>query len=184
MTTQRWNIDPSHSSLQFAVRHMVISKVRGQFSRWEGALDLDPASPEGGKVSVKIDAASINTHEPKRDEHLRSADFFDVEKFPEILFASTRVEKLSKNRFQLTGELTLHGVTRTIQLETELLGTGKDPWGNDRVAFSAQTSLSRKEFGLKWNQALETGGVLVGEDIEVSIELEAVRAQATSSQAA
>src|SRR5690349_24266749 len=153
MTT--WNIDTSHSGVHFTVRHMVVSKVRGAFSRWQGTLQFDAEHPEASKVSVQIEAASIDTREEKRDAHLRSADFFDVEKHPTLSFESTKVEKAGASRYSVTGNLTIHGITREVVLDTESLGIGKDPWGNDRIGFEASTSVNRKDFGLTWNQALE-----------------------------
>ncbi len=178
MATQRWNIDTAHSGVQFSVRHMVISKVRGAFERWQGVIDFDEKEPSASKVSVRIDATSIDTREPKRDEHLRSADFFDVEKYPEITFDSRRVEALEQGRYRVTGDLTIRGTTREVELDAEYLGGGTDPWGNRRIGFQARTSLRRKEFGLSWNQALETGGVLVGDQIEITLDVQAVLAQA------
>src|SRR6188768_771395 len=174
MTT--WNIDTSHSGIHFSVRHMVIAKVRGAFDRFSGVVELDEANPEASKVSVRIEAASIDTREEKRDAHLRSADFFDVEKYPELTFTSTKIEKLGGDDYRVTGDLTIHGVTKEVVLDAESLGAGKDPWGNDRIAFSAKTAVNRKDFGLTWNQALETGGVLVGEKIEISLDVQAVKA--------
>jgi len=181
MTT--WNIDLSHSAINFSARHMVVSKVRGAFNRWQGALQFDEQNPERSKVSVQIEADSIDTREPKRDAHLRSADFFDVEKYPTLSFESTKVEVLEDKRYRITGELTIHGVTREVVLDAENLGGGKDPWGNQRIAFEATTSVNRKDFGLTWNQALETGGVLVGDKIEIALEVQAVKAQASSEAA-
>ena len=179
MTT--WNIDTSHSGAHFSVRHMVISKVRGAFERFTGVIELDEANPAASKVSVSIDATSINTPEPKRDAHLRSADFFDVEKYPELTFVSTKVEKVGDAEYRVTGDLTIHGVTKEVVLDAESLGVNKDPWGNDRIGFAATTSINRKDFGLSWNQALETGGVLVGEKIEISLDVQAVKAAATKA---
>ena len=178
MATQRWNIDPSHSSVNFTVRHMVISKVRGAFGRFEGALDFDPENPAASKAQVRIETASIDTREAKRDEHLRSGDFFAAEKYPALTFQSTKVEKTDGDQYRVSGNLTIRDTTRPVVLEAEFLGGGKDPWGNERIGFSAHTSINRKEFGLTWNQALETGGLLVGEKIEIAIDVEAVRAQA------
>jgi len=183
MATHRWNIDSSHSGAQFAVRHMVISKVRGIFERWAGTIDFDPSKPEASKVSVRIEAASVNTNEPQRDQHLRSADFFDVEKYPAITFESSRIESRGEDRYRVLGELTIHGVTRPVELDAEYLGGGKDPWGNERIGFFAKTSLNRKDFGLNWNQVLETGGVLVGDQVEVSLDVEAVKAEAIGQAA-
>ena len=179
MTT--WNIDTSHSGINFSVRHMVIAKVRGTFNRFSGTVELDDANPAASKVSVRIDATSIDTREEKRDAHLRSADFFDVENHPELTFTSTKIEKLDGDDYRVTGDLTIHGVTKEVVLDAESLGAGKDPWGNDRIAFSATTSVNRKDFGLTWNQALETGGVLVGEKIEIALDVQAVKAAAVEA---
>jgi len=181
MTT--WNIDTSHSGAHFTVRHMVVSKVRGAFSRWQGTLQFDEQNPEASKVSVQIEAASIDTREEKRDAHLRSADFFDVAQYPTLSFESTKVEKVEGNTYRVTGDLTIHGITKQVVLDTDYLGAGKDPWGNDRVGFEASTSINRKDFGLTWNQALEAGGVLVGDKIEIALDVEALKAQATSQAA-
>jgi polyisoprenoid-binding protein YceI len=181
MTT--WNIDSSHSGIHFAVRHMVVSKVRGAFTRWQGTINFDEQKPEASKVSIRIEAASVDTRELKRDEHLRSADFFDVERYPTLSFESTKVEKLKNNRYRVTGDLVIRGVTKSIELEAEHLGGGKDPWGNERIGFQAETSINRKDFGLNWNQALETGGVLVGDKVEISIDAEAIKAQSSSRAA-
>jgi polyisoprenoid-binding protein YceI len=179
MTT--WNIDTSHSGVHFTIRHMVIAKVRGSFDRWQGTLELDPQNLSAAKVTARIEAASIDTREPKRDAHLRSADFFDVEKYPELSFESTKVEEAGEGRLRVTGKLTIHGVTREVVLDTESLGQAKDPWGNDRIAFQATTSVNRKDYGLAWNQALETGGVLVGEKVDIALDVQAVRAAATKA---
>ncbi|MDB4965149.1 MAG: hypothetical protein JWN44_838 [Myxococcales bacterium] len=183
MATQRWNIDPSHSGVHFTVRHMVISKVRGAFDRWQGTVDFDEQNPSASKVSVRIEAASVDTRDEKRDAHLRSADFFDVENHPALTFESTKVEKLDGNDYRVTGKLTIHGITKEVALEAEYLGGGKDPWGNERLGFQARTAVNRKEFGLNWNQVLEAGGVLVGEKIEIALDVQAIKAQA-SEQAA
>jgi len=177
MATQTWNIDVGHSGIHFTVRHMMFAKVRGTFTQWEGSFTLDDADPSKSSVSVTIDAASIDTSEPKRDEHLRSPDFFDVAKYPKITFVSRKVER-DGDRLKITGDLTVHGVTREVVLDAEQTGSGKDPWGNQRVGFSARTSVLRSDFGLTWNQALETGGVLVGDKIEIEVEVSAVLAKA------
>ena len=183
MARHRWNIDSSHSGAQFVVRHMVISKVRGTFEKWAGTIDYDPSKPEASKVSVRIEAASVNTHEPQRDQHLRSADFFDVEKYPAITFESRKIERRGDDFYRVLGELTIHGVTRPVELDAEYLGGGKDPWGNERIGFFAKTSLNRKDFGLNWNQMLETGGFLVSEQVEVSLDVQAVKAEAIGQAA-
>jgi polyisoprenoid-binding protein YceI len=181
MTTQRWNIDTAHSAVTFTIRHMVISKVRGAFTRWEGAIDFDPENPAASRATAKIDAASIDTHEAKRDAHLRSADFFDAESRPHLTFESTSIEKVAADRYRVKGALTIRNTRREVELEAEYLGQGKDPWGNARIAFQAKTTINRKDFGLTWNQALEAGGVLVGEEVEVNVEIEAVKAAADRS---
>lgn len=172
--TNRWDIDVGHSAIHFWVRHMVISKVHGRFARWSGALELDLADPTRSSVDVRIDAASIDTQVADRDAHLRSADFLDVANHPELTFRSTRIEKAGEG-YRVVGNLTLHGVTREVVLDAEFTGTGKDPWGNERAGFSARTALDRKEYGLAWNAALETGGLLVGEKVEITLEVEAVK---------
>jgi polyisoprenoid-binding protein YceI len=174
-TASTWDIDLAHSSVGFTVRHLVISKVHGRFRRWSGLLTLDPAHPADSSIEVRIETASIDTDEPKRDAHLRSADFFDAEKNPVISFRSTRVQATGEGRYEATGDLTIGGVTRSVKLDVEALGQTKDPWGGERAGYSARTSIDRRDFGLTWNQALETGGVVVGEKVEIEIEVEAVR---------
>ncbi|MBM3772780.1 MAG: YceI family protein [Acidimicrobiia bacterium] len=175
MSTERWQIDSSHSGIQFTVRHLVIAKVRGQFSRWTGSLETPGRDCYRASLNVAIDASSIDTGVADRDAHLRSADFFDVERYPEITFTSTAVTQAAADRLRVTGALTIKGVTRDVALEVEVLGQAKDPWGNERAAFSATTAIDRREFGLTWNQVLETGGVMVGERVRIAIEIEAVR---------
>jgi polyisoprenoid-binding protein YceI len=172
MTT--WDIDTGHSAIHFYVRHMVISKVHGRFAKWSGSIQLDEQDLTRSSVDVSIDTASIDTQVADRDTHLRSADFLDVEKYPRMTFRSKRIQKAGDG-YRVVGDLDLHGVVREVTLEAEFAGTGKDPWGNQRAGFSAKTSLDRREFGLVWNSALETGGVLVGEKVEIAIELEAVK---------
>ena len=179
MSSERWQIDSSHSGIQFTVRHLVIAKVRGQFSRWTGSLETPGRDLSRASLDVVIDASSIETGVADRDAHLRSADFFDVEHYPEITFKSTAVTPSGADRLRVTGALTIKGVTRDVVLDVEVLGQAKDPWGNERAAFSATTAIDRREFGLTWNQVLETGGVMVGERIDIAIEIEAVRQVAT-----
>ena len=181
MDNQTWQIDSAHSGIHFSVRHLVIAKVRGQFSRWTGAVTVPDGDFARATVEVAIDAASIDTGVAERDAHLRSADFFDVATFPEIAFRGARLEALGGDRQRLVGSLTMHGVTREVALDVESPGQTKDPWGNIRAAFTARTAIDRKEFGLTWNQALETGGVLVGDKIEIEIEVEAVQQSATQA---
>lgn len=173
MTTKTWNIDQSHSGINFSIRHMVVSKVRGRFTKYSGTLELGEELTDS-KVEVSIDAASIDTGTAQRDDHLRSADFFDVQKFPELKFRSKRIEKLDEDRYRLLGELTIRDTTREVSLDVEYGGQAKDPWGNQRVGFLAKGSLDRKDFGLGWNQVLEAGGFLVGDRVELELEVQAV----------
>ena len=168
-----WAIDTSHSQVGFTVRHMVFAKVRGEFKQWSAELELgDDLS--ASKVNVEIETASIFTNEEKRDGHLRSADFFDSEKFPKMTFVSKRVEK-SGGDLRLVGDLTIRGTTHEVTLEVEETGRGKDPWGQDRVGFAAKTTIDRTKWGLTWNAALEAGGVLVSEKVDISIAIQAVK---------
>lgn len=172
MAEEKWEIDASHSSVGFTVRHMVVAKVHGQFAKWSGELGLDPNDLTASKVAVRIDTGSLDTRDPQRDTHLKSPDFLDVEHFPEITFRSTRIEK-SGDDYAVTGDLTIHGVTRPVTLYAEYGGRAKDPWGGERTGFTAKTKIDRKDFGLKWNVALEAGGLLVGDTVDISIEIEA-----------
>jgi polyisoprenoid-binding protein YceI len=181
MTTNNWNLDTVHSGLNFTVRHMVVSKVRGRFAKFSGSVALDERDLTRSVVEATIEAASIDTGTGQRDDHLRSADFFDVERFPHIQFRSTRIEPLGGDRYRLNGDLTIRGVTRPIALDAEYGGRGKDPWGNERVGFTARGALERKDFGLNWNQTLETGGVLVSDRVEIELEVQAVRAAASAA---
>ena len=172
-----YTVDNAHSDVGFSVRHMVFAKVRGHFTKWTAQIAFDPSDPTKSAVEATIDAASIDTREPQRDGHLKSADFLDVEKYPTITFKSRRVERAGDKRYKVVGDLTIHGVTRETTLESEELGRGKDPWGNERVIFSAKGSVNRADFGLKWNQALETGGVLVGDKVEIEVDAEVIQAK-------
>ena len=174
-TQSTWAFDQAHSSVNFMVRHMVVSKVRGRFTKWDGTLAMDETNPVGGSVEVSIEAGSIDTGVEQRDGHLRSPDFFDVAKFPTLTFKSTKVEAAGAGALKVTGDLTMHGVTRPVVLDVEYSGSAKDPWGGVRAGFSARTTIDRKDFGLAYNQLLETGGVLVGETIEIAIEAEMVK---------
>jgi polyisoprenoid-binding protein YceI len=176
MTTKLWNLDTAHSGINFSVRHMVFAKVRGRFGGWSGTVRVDPNDLTGASVEVEIDAASIDTGVADRDNHLRSGDFFNVEEFPRLAFKSTKVEAVEGNRYRLRGELTIRDVTREVVLDVEHGGQAVDPWGNTRLAFSATTSIHRADFGLTWNQVLEAGGVLVGERIDIELEVQAVEA--------
>ena len=176
MSASRWSIDPAHSSVSFSVRHMMFAKVRGRFATLSGTIALDEESLGASTVEVEIDVASIDTNAPDRDKHLRSPDFFDVEKFPKLTFKSTKVEPHGQ-RLRVTGTLTMHGVSKDVTLEAERTGAGKDPWGNQRQGFAARGAVERKQFGLKWNQTLEAGGVLVGDKIEIELDVQALPAK-------
>src|SRR5579863_343851 len=175
MSTERWEIDSSHSSVHFSVRHLVIAKVRGTFARWSGSVQVPDGDFSQATVSVTIDASSINTGVDQRDAHLKSPDFFDVAQYPELKFAGRRVEPRSEAEIDVLGDLTIKGTTREVVLRVEQHGQAKDPWGNVRTAFTAKTSIDRKDFGLTWNQALETGGVMVGDRVDIEAEIEAVQ---------
>ncbi|MCC6807051.1 MAG: YceI family protein [Deltaproteobacteria bacterium] len=181
MAIETWKIDSSHSGIHFSVRHMVIAKVRGQFARWSGSVLVEDGDLAKAKADVIIDATSIDTGVADRDAHLKSPDFFDVAKFPEITFRSESVEKLSDEALRVSGELTIRGVTRSVLLDVEHNGRTKDPWGNERVGFTAKTSVDRKDFGLTWNQVLEAGGVMVGDRVTIEIEVEAVKQSAAKA---
>ncbi len=175
MALSTYTIDASHSGIHFIARHMVITKVRGSFGGFKGTLKLDEEDLTRSAVEVAIDATTIDTHEPKRDGHLKSADFLDVEKHPEITFRSTKITK-DGNDLKVTGDLTIHGVTKSVTLDAGYEGKGKDPWGGERVAFEGRTSIVREDFGLKWNQVLEAGGFLVSSKIEIELEVQAIKA--------
>jgi len=175
MALGTWNIDPSHSTIAFSVRHMVVSKTRGRFNKWSGKLRFDAENPAASSVEVDIDPASLDTGDAQRDAHLRSPDFFDVEKHPTASFRSIKVEVAGEDRYRVAGHLTVHGITQPVVLDVTYEGSGKDPWGGERAGFSATTTIDRKNFGLEWNKALETGGLLVGEKVELNLEIEAVK---------
>ena len=170
-----FQIDQSHSEIQFSARHMMVSKVRGVFEKWDGTIALDPANPANTTVDITIDAASINTKDAQRDGHLRSPDFLHVEKFPSVTFKSTKVAVTADNEAKLTGDLTIAGVTKPAVLDVEYQGNAKSPWGTTSYGFSAHTKINREDWGLTWNAALETGGWLVGKEISIDIELELIQ---------
>jgi polyisoprenoid-binding protein YceI len=171
--TRTYKIDKAHSEAVFQVRHLV-TKVRGRFTDFEGTVQINEEKPELSSVEFTIHATSIDTAEKDRDTHLRSADFFEVEKFPTITFRSKRVIKKSADAYDVVGDLTIHGVTKEITLPVTHLGKAKDPWGNERVGFEAEITLNRKDFGLNWNAALEVGGFLVGDEVKVSLSIQAI----------
>jgi len=178
-----WQIDFAHSQIQFSVRHMMISNVRGVFEKFSGAIEFDEQDFTRSSIDVHIEAASVNTKEEKRDAHLRSADFFDAEKYPYLTFKSKNIAVTGSNTGRVLGDLTIRGVTREVVLEVEYVGSSKSPWGATNAGFNAHTKLNRKEWGLEWNVALETGGFLVGDDINISIELELVKVEQPATEA-
>lgn len=178
--TARWELDPAHTTIEFAVKHMMFTTVRGRFKSFTGTVQIDERSPNNSRVEVNIDAASLDTGVGDRDTHLRSADFLDVEKYPAITFRSTRVEgayKKEGDRFRITGDLEIRGTALSVTLEATFAGVGTDPWGKQRAGFAAQTEIDRREWGLRWNQALETGGVLVANKVKIEVEAQAVKQQ-------
>ena len=176
-----YNIDKAHSQIQFTVRHMMISRVRGYFEKFDGAIDLDENEVSNTTVDVRIDASSINTRDPQRDNHLRSPDFLYVEKYPYITFKHNRVEAIDDQHAKLYGDLTIRDITHEVVLDVEATGQAKSPYGKISFGFNARTVFNRKDWGLNWNAALETGGVLVGDDITVDIELELVKVPETET---
>jgi polyisoprenoid-binding protein YceI len=175
--TSTWNIDPVHSVAEFKVKHMMISNVKGQFTGLQGALTLDEADLTNSRVQVSIEAGSISTRDAQRDAHLKSADFFDVEKFPTLSFKSTRISLVRAGELAIEGDLTIRDVTRKVLFSVEgPTPPAKDPWGNTRVAVSATTKISRKDFGLTWNAALEGGGILVGDEVTITLDVQFVKA--------
>jgi polyisoprenoid-binding protein YceI len=175
MAKSTWAVDASHSGIDFTVKHMMIANVKGSFGSFSANIEADPHDLTTASISVTIDAASIDTRNADRDNHLRSADFFDVENHPHIVFKSTKITKKGDGEYDVTGELTIRGVTRTETFTAVFEGEGKDPWGNEKVGFSGTGKIKRSDYGLTWNAVLETGGVLVGDEIKFSVEIEAVR---------
>lgn len=176
MTISKWALDPAHSSIDFSVRHMMIAKVKGSFNNFTASIEADPTDLTTANVEFSVELASVDTRNEDRDNHLRSADFFDVENHPNMTFTSTSIEKTGEGEYDLTGDLTIRGVTRSETFTVTFEGTGKDPWGNEKVGFNAEGKIKRSDYGLTWNAALETGGVLVGDEIKVSLEIQAARA--------
>jgi polyisoprenoid-binding protein YceI len=175
--TATWSLDPVHSGAEFKVRHMMISNVKGQFTGLSGLLVLDENNLANSRVEATIDAATINTRDAQRDTHLKSADFFEVEKYPTLTFKSTAVKRAGDEELAVTGDLTIHGVTRPVVFKVEgPTAPAADPWGNTRIGLSAVTRINRKDFGLTWNAALETGGILVGEDVTITLDVQFVKA--------
>ena len=171
--TSIYTLDRAHTTVEFVVRHLMITKVRGRFTGFDGQIELAPGSELPRSIVATIDAASIDTREEQRDAHLRSADFFEVEKYPHLTFESTRIEGTAE-QLTIYGKLTIHGITRDVKLSGSFEGSATDPWGGSRVGYAAQTTINRKDFGLAWNAALETGGVVVGDEVRIELNVEAV----------
>ena len=175
--TSTWTIDPAHSGAEFAVKHLMVSTFKGHFRSLEGTVHLGEDNPANSSVVASVDVASVDTQNPDRDAHLRSDDFFNAERYPKMTFRSTRVERVDETNWKVTGEFTIRDVTKEVVLDTEYEGRIVDPWGNDRIGFTARTELSRKEFGVRWNTAIESGGVVVGDRVRISLNIEIVRQQ-------
>ena len=172
-----WKLDPAHSSAEFKVKHMMISNVKGSFSGLTGTLSENTADPTRSSITASIDINSLSTGDPQRDAHLKSADFFDAETYPTMTFKSTQVKRKGEGEYEVTGDLTIHGVSKPVTFAVEGPSTpGKDPWGNTRIGLSATTKINRKDFGLTWNAALETGGILVGEDVQITLDVQFIQA--------
>ena len=185
--TTTWQLDPAHTTVEFAVKHMMFTTVRGRFKTFSGSVEINERHPDQSRVEVTIDAASIDTGVADRDTHLRSADFLDVENHPQIVFRSTRVDGAHKkegDRFKVAGELEIRGKRMPVTLDATFEGLGTDPWGKQRSGFAARTEIDRREWGLRWNQALETGGVLVANSVKIEIEAQAVKQQGDEAQMA
>lgn len=174
-TTTTWTVDPMHAEVGFAVKHLMISTVRGRFGAVEGTVVVNEADPSQSRIDVTIDVTSIDTRQEMRDNHLRSADFFDAENHPKMTFVSKKFIGDLTDEFKVVGDLTIRGNTREVTLDVTPTGRGNDPWGNERAGFEAKAKISRKDFGLEWNQALETGGVVVGDEVKISIDVELIK---------
>ena len=173
--TSVWAIDADHSEVGFAVKHLMVATVKGTFRRFSGKVVLNESDITASSIEADLETASIDTRQDQRDAHLRSADFFDAENHPTITFRSKKVEQLRHGYLRAVGDLTIRGTTRQVVLDIEETGRGKDPWGGDRICYSARTTINREEFGLTWNQALETGGVVVGKDVRITLDVQIVR---------
>ncbi|MED4600808.1 YceI family protein [Paenibacillus validus] len=173
MAKSKWNVDPTHSSIDFTIKHMMIAKVKGAFHSFEAQIEADPEDLTSADIQLQVDLSSIDTRNNDRDNHLRSADFFDIEQHPKLTFQSTQITKTGDGEYDVTGNLTLHGVTRSETFSVTFEGAGKDPWGNEKVGFSGQGKLKRSDYGLTYNAVLETGGVLIGDEVKFTIEIEA-----------
>lgn len=176
MAKSKWAVDASHSSIDFTVRHMMIAKVKGTFHDFEATIEADPEDLTTASIEFSVDVKSVDTRNEDRDNHLRSADFFDVENHPKMTFKATRIVRKGDGVYEVTGDLTIRGVTRSETFTVTYEGGGKDPWGNEKVGFSAEGKINRSDYGLTWNAALETGGVLVGDEVKINLEIEAAKA--------
>jgi polyisoprenoid-binding protein YceI len=177
----RWNLDPAHSTVSFSVRHLMITNVRGEFQKVAGAVHYDPARPDATRIEAQIEVASVSTREAQRDAHLKSPDFFDAEKHPQITFVSKRARAAGEGRVDVTGDLTIRGSTREVTLHvTDITGEQKDPWGNTRIGATAKTKIKRSEFGVTWNAVLETGGIAVSDDVAIELDVSLVKAAPAS----
>ncbi|MBE4907481.1 YceI family protein [Bacillus luteolus] len=177
MTKTKWAVDPTHSSVEFSIKHMMFTNVRGAFNSFDATIVADPTDLTSADITFSVDLASIDTRNADRDNHLRSADFFDVENKPSMTFTSTNISRKSDNEYDVTGDLSLNGVTKSQNFLVTFEGSGKDPWGNEKAGFSVEGTINRSDFGLTWNAALETGGVLVGDKVKVSLQIQAAKAE-------
>ena len=173
MAKTKWAVDTMHSSIDFSIRHMMIAKVKGSFNQFEASIEADPNDLTTADIAFSVDVASVDTRNADRDAHLRSADFFDVENHPKMTFKATKIERTGDGEYEVTGDLTIRGVTRSETFKVTFEGAGKDPWGNHKAGFSAEGTIKRSDYGLTWNAALETGGVLVGDEVKIHLEIEA-----------
>jgi len=172
----KWNVDSAHSSIDFSIKHMMVSKVKGVFRTFDASIEADLEDLTTASIEFTVDVNSVDTRNDDRDNHLRSADFFDVEQFPKMIFKSKEIVKKGRSEYEVTGDLTIHGTTKSETFIVSYEGSGKDPWGNEKVGFEAQGSISRSEYGLRWNAALETGGVLVADQVKISLDIQASKA--------
>ena len=173
MAKVKWALDAAHSSVEFSVRHMMIAKVKGSFGQFDATIEADPADLTTADIAFSIDVASVDTKNGDRDAHLRGADFFDAENYPKLTFKATKIVKTGEGEYDVTGDLTLRGVTKSETFAVTYEGSGKDPWGNTKAGFSVDGSIKRGDYGLTWNAALETGGVLVSDDVKIHLEIQA-----------
>ncbi|MED3984709.1 YceI family protein [Peribacillus simplex] len=175
MTNTKWTVDPTHSAIEFSVKHMMIAKVKGSFNKFEASILANPSDLTTAEIDFTVDVASIDTRNADRDNHLRSADFFDVEKNPTLTFKSTKIVKTNEDEYDVTGNVILNGITQEETFSITFEGQGKDPWGNEKAGFSGKGKVKRSDYGLTYNAALETGGVLIGDQITLTIEIEAAK---------